>query len=479
MNNMKGKGIIIFPAALLLLVSCSHKINPGKPVLSETDFKLDSLPDSEINIPIQINLRPLYTLAEKNVDTVFTSPNYPDDWIQDGCDIRYKYVFRRSPLQMKVSGTSLNLGFTGYYKIVGSTRVCVNGTVISPWTPACKCGFNEPERRVNVSFFSSLSIQPDYKIKLGIKRNEPEPLDKCEVCFWGQDITKQVMNGLTTELDAAKEELVKNYGTVDLKSRFQRVWDQLNNIYNIFSLGWLQINPQKIRINNIFAQNDSLNVYLGLSAKPVISFEKPPEQSSPVPNIGDFSRHTGFNIFMDAVLNYDSLSNILNNQVAGRQFDLDKGPVKKTFIIKDCKLYGAGNEKLIIKVNFSGTNDGVVYFIGRPVYNKDTRTIEVKDIDFDIRSKDALLKAADWLFNKRITNEISKYTRFDLTSYIDTAKAGINLQLNHEWVKGIRSYGAINDITLLGIYPLSGFLVIRSNCSGDLSVKVENINFSL
>ena len=168
---MKRKGIIIFPAALLLLVSCSHKINPRKPVLSETDFKMDSLPDSEINIPIQINLRPLYTLAEKNVDTVFTSPNYPDDWIQDGCDIRYKYVFRRSPLQMRVSGTSLNLGFTGYYKIVGSTRVCVNGTVISPWTPACKCGFDEPERRVNVSFFSSLSIQTDYKIKLGIKRN--------------------------------------------------------------------------------------------------------------------------------------------------------------------------------------------------------------------------------------------------------------------------------------------------------------------
>ena len=158
---------------------------------------------------------------------------------------------------------------------------------------------------------------------------------------------------------------------------------------------------------------------------------------------------------------------------------MNKGPVKKTFIINDCKLYGTGNEKLIIRVNFSGTDDGVVYFIGKPVYNQDTHVIEIKGIDLDIKSKNALLKAADLLFSKRITNEISKYARFDLSSYIDTAKVSINQQLNQEWMKGIRSYGKINDIKLIGIYPLSQYLVIRSNCTGDLSVKVESIPFSL
>lgn len=477
---MKGKEFFILPAIIVFLISCTRRIIPEKPLLSESDFKIDSLPNSEINIPIQVNLKPVYTLAEKMVDTVFTSPNYPDDWIQDGCDSRYKYVFRRSPLQINATGTSFNIGFTGYYKIIGSTRVCVKGAAISPWTPPCKCGFDsDGERRVNVSFTSSMSVLHDYKIKLSVKRQEPEALDKCSVCFWGQDITKQVLNGLKTELDAAKENMIVSYGTVDLKSRFQQVWDQLNNAYNIYGLGWLQINPQKIRVNNLFAQNDSLNIYLGLSARPVISFEKPPERSSLVPTISDFSRRPGFNIFLDAILNYDSLSNILNLQIAGKQFDLDKGPLKKSFIIKDCKLYGTGNEKLIIKVKFSGTDDGVIYFTGKPVYNKESNIIEVKDIDFDMKSKDALLKAADWLFSKKITAEISKYARFDLNAYIDTAKLSINRQLNQEWVKGIRSYGNINDIKLIGIYPLNRFLVIRSNCTGDLSVKVESINFSL
>jgi hypothetical protein len=479
MKNMNGKGIVILAATLLFFASCSNKIKPEKPTLAQTDFNLDSLPSSEINIPIQISLRPVYNMAEKNVDTLFSSVGYPDGWVQEGCDMRYKYVFRRGPLQMKAVGTSLDLGFTGYYKIVGSTRVCVMGAAVSPWATPCKCGFNEPERRVNVSFSNSLSFQPDYKVKLTIKRNEPLPLDKCEVCFWGQNITNQVMKGLKAELDASKAALEKNYGVVDLRPRFQQVWDQLNKPYNIYGMGWLQINPQRLQINNLFAKNDSLYVFLGLSAKPVISLEKPAEHSSVVPVISDFSRHQGFSIFLDAVLNYDSLSNILSRNLADKEFDLNKGPVKKKFIIKDCRLYGEGNERLIIKIDFAGSDKGTFYLTGKPVYNKDTRVLDVKDIDFDIKSKNVLLKSADWVFSKRVITEISKYTKYDLTSFIDTAKSSINQQLNHEWMKGIRSYGNMEDIKLIGIYPLSQHLVIRSNCTGALSVKVEAAEFSL
>lgn len=479
MKYLKGKGIFMLQAAIIFLASCSHKISPEKPSLAATDFKLDSLPDSEINIPIQINLKPVYTLAEDRVDTLFTSPGYPDGWVQEGCDARYKYEFRRGPLQMKAAGTVLNLGFTGYYKIIGSTRVCVAGAAISPWTPPCKCGFNEPERRVNVSFSNSVSIQPDYKVKLAIKRSEPQAIDKCEVCFWGQNITNQVLNGLKEELDAAKTEMDKNYGTVDLKPQFQQLWNQLNKGYNIYDMGWLQINPQKIRINNLYAKDDSLYVYLGLSARPAISFEKPEEKSAPIPNMGNFSRKQGFSIFLDAMLNYDSLSNILNRQLANQEFDFRKGPVKKQFVIKDCKLYGSGNEKLIIKLNFGGTDDGTMYLTGKPVYDKTTHILELKGIDFDIKSKDALLKTAEWLFSRRIVNEISRSTRFDLTSYIDSAKVNINRQLNYEWVKGISSRGTIDDIQLIGIYPLDHSLIIRSNCTGSLSLKADSVDFTL
>jgi hypothetical protein len=437
---------------------------------------MDSLPESEINVPIQVNLRPIYNLAEKTVDTLFTSPNWPNGWVQDGCDTRYKYTFRRSALQMKASGTSFSLGFTGFYKIIGSTRVCVNGAALSPWTPACRCGYDEGERRVAVNFQNSVFITPDLKARLLIKRLEPQPIDKCSVCFWGQDITTEVMKGLKEQLDDAKTDMEKNFGSYDLRPKFQEMWDQLNKVYTLYGLGWLQINPTKIRLNNLYARNDSMNIYLGLAAKPLISFEKPTEHLTVAPNITDFSYHPGFNIFLDAILNYDSLTHILSGQLENKRFDLGSN---KYIIIKDCSLYGVDNENLIIKLNFEGSQKGLFYLTGRPSYDATTKIIELKDLDFDIKSKNMLLKTAEWLFNRRIVSDLRKYVSFDLSSYVASAITTVNQQLNKEWMKGIQSNGNVEDIKIVNIYPLREHLVVRSNCSGNLSVKIDAGSFSL
>jgi hypothetical protein len=472
LNPVKFCSVFI---CIATLISCSKKIIPDKPSFGKTDFKMDSLPESELNIPIHVNLKPIYSMAEKTVDTVFTSANWPNGWVQNKCDTRYKYIFRRGPLQMKTAGSSLLLGFTGYYRIIGSTRVCVNGTALSPWTPSCRCGYDEGERKVTVSFQNSVSISPDLKAKLSIKRLEPQAIDKCNVCFWGQDITTDVMNGLKDELDAAKTDMEKNFGSYDLRPKFQQVWDQLNRIYSLYGLGWLQINPSKIRINNLFTRNDSLSIYVGLSAKPLISFEKPQEHLTVVPNISDFSDRSGFNIFLDAVLNYDSLSSIVSSQLRDKRFDLTSS---KYIIIKDCLLYGMDNENIVIKVSFEGSETGIFYLTGKPAFDTGTRVIELKDLDFDIRSKNTLLKTAAWLFSKRIVNELKKYSRFDLTSYISTAVTSVNQQLNKEWMKGVQSSGKMDEIKIVNFYPLREHLVVRSNCSGTLSVKVDAASFS-
>ena len=101
------------------------------------------------------------------------------------------------------------------------------------------------------------------------------------------------------------------------------------------------------------------------------------------------------------------------------------------------------------------------------------------NVEFDIKSKDAILKAADWLFNRRILNEVQQYAKYDLKSFIDTATITISQQLNREWIKGVRSSGQVNDLRLTGIYPMDQHLVIRSSCSGSMSVKIESIDFSL
>jgi len=459
----------IFPVLLCLLMVFSGRAQRS------TASVLDSLPESQIDIPIQVNLRPIYALAERKVDTVFTSPNYPDGWVQADCATRYKYHFRRSALGMSMSGTSLNLTFLGYYQIVGSTRACVKGLPVTLWTPGCRCGYDEAERRVLVSFNSSFQLQPNLVLRTRTVREEPKALDKCSVCFWGQDITNDVIKGLKDELDASRKAMEDSFGSVNLRPYLQQAWNMLNQVYALPNMGYFALHPKKLRMENINARNDLLNISIGISATPAVSFDRPEVTPTAVPNLVNAAHPGGFNIFLEAALQYDSLGRVLNGYLGGKRFDFTDGLFKRHITVNNTSVSGDENGHLLIRVDFSGSFDGTVMFTGVPVYDSEKKAIVVADLDYDLQTKNLLLKTAKWLFNKKIIGELKKYTSFDLSQYYDTASKTLNEWLNREWTKGIHGSGSIKALTLTAVHAQPEHLLIRSNCAGQLSVQVSEL----
>ncbi len=464
---------------VFLAVSCSKRLIPDRPSLAGNIRLMDTLPFSEIDVPVKINLAPLYELAEKKVEVIYTSPGWPYDFVVENCDTRYMYKFRRGPLKMIPLGSSIQLGFTGYYQMAGSQRLCAgagsNRAPLTPWSPPCTCGLKEGERKVDVGFKAILGISSSFGIQTTITRLEPVPLDKCTVCFWGQDITKTVMERLKAQLDDARQSMQDTLRTINLRPQFQQVWDMLNTTQSVYNLGYLQINPQKLRVSNFTTYRDTLLLSLGLSARPVITQEKPVINRTVVPDISDFSQRKGFNIFMDAYLDYDSLSNLLNAQVRNKRIDLDK--LGKYIIIDQCQVYGAGNERLIVKIYFSGSDQGIFYLTGKPEYDAEKKLLRVKDLDFDIRTKDFMLKTANWLFSRKIINEIQPYSKFDVSAFEATMLSRINTEINREVRKGIQMSGNVGKIGIVKIYPFIEKLVVRFNSSGDLNLLVNAVDY--
>ncbi len=457
---------------LLLVVICTI-VSHAQPTGS--NIPVDTLPLSQIDIPIRVSLYSILKLAERNVDTVFTSPNYPNDWVQSDCATRYKYHFRRSPLKMKMSGTTLDMGFTGYYQIIGATRACAGNTVFSPWTPACRCGFDEPERRVNIGFRSQFNLLPNLILKTKVTRTEPQPLDKCAVCFWGQDVTNSVMEGLKAELDLSKKTMEDSFGTYNLRPYLQQAWNKMNDVYSIPGIGFFSLHPKSLRMEKINAQNDFLNINIGISATPVISFEKPDETITAVPDLSSGDHPGGFNINLEAALQYDSLSKVLNGYLVNKRFDVSEGLFKKHIIIQNTMVSGNEHGNMLIRLDFSGSFEGTAFFTGKPVYNAGNKTIEVQEMDYDLRTKNLLLKTAKWLFNNKIISELKKYTSFNMETYYATAATNINTWLNKEWTKGIKGTGAVTNINLTSVKALPEHLLIRSNCQGELAVAVTEL----
>ena len=439
----------------------------------------DTLPLSQINIPIQVKLTPFYAMAERNVDTVFTSPNYPEGWVQADCATRYKYRFRRSPLRMRMKGTTLDLSFTGFYQLSGSTRLCTGGgTVLSPWTPSCTCGVEEGERRVAIGFTGTFRLQPDYLLQTKITRREPVAQDKCEVCFWGQDVTREVLDGLKKSLDASKKAMEDSFRVVNLKPYMQQAWNLLNDVYNIPGIGTFRFNPKSIRMQNLSASNDLLNLNIGITASPVVSFEKAVPVNSPVPNLAASGNAGGFSIFLEAALQYDSLSRVVNGYMAGKRFDLSEGLFAKHIVVNNVTVAGNAEGNLLIKVDFSGSFNGTAFFTGKPVYNAGTKTLEVQNLDYDLQTKNLLLKTAKWLFNGKIESELKKASSINLETYFNTARNSLNAYLNKEWTKGIKGSGTVNDLRLVSAEALPEHLLMKTACAGSLSVLVSEIDLN-
>ncbi len=463
----------------VLFSACSKKIIPEKPQLNNTIRQLDTLPLSEIDIPVKINLGPIYAIAEKEVDQVYTSPGYPTEYVVENCDTRYMYRFRRGPLQIKANGSKINMGFTGYYQMAGGQRVCTGSgsdrVAVSPWSPTCTCGLREGERKVTVAFTASFAMAGNYGVKATINRLEPVPLDKCTVCFWGQDMTSTVMQRLKAQLDEARNAMLDTLQSINLRPQFQKVWDLLNTVQPLYNYGYLQINPQKIRISNMTAINDTMVFSMGISARPVITQQLPQVSRTVIPDISTTPPAKGFSIYIDALLNYDSLGKIINTSMRNKRIDLEKAG--KYVIVDECSVYGANNEKLVIRVDFSGSEKGVFYLTGKPVYDAGKKILMMENLDYDIRSRDLLVKSAEWLFNKRILKELQAYSRFDISQYEKMVLEKMNAQLKTEFTPGISMIGEVKSMTINKIYPFTENLVIRFSTAGNLEILINNVSF--
>jgi hypothetical protein len=164
----------------------------------------------------------------------------------------------------------------------------------------------------------------------------------------------------------------------------------------------------------------------------------------------------------------------MNAQARNKRIELDMG---KYIVIEEGQVYGVGNEMLILKIRFSGSANGEFYLTGKPVFEQQKKVLKLEGLAFDIRSKNMMLRSAEWLFSKRILKEIEPYTKFELGAYESMLLTNVNSQLNKEIRKGVVMHGEVRNVTIERIYPFTEKLVIRFSSKGDLDIAINDPGF--
>jgi|LauGreDrversion4_2_1035121.scaffolds.fasta_scaffold01492_17 hypothetical protein len=436
--------------------------------------------ESEINIPLRMSLKPLYQWVERSVDTVFTSEGYPNGWVQKGCDLRYRYKFWRSPLRLRAVGQTLDLSFTGNYQMEGSSRVCVRGVILSPWTPSCRCGFSEGPRKVEVRFLNKLTILPRYQIQLSIQPEAPKPIDPCKVCIWNQDITQDVMDGLWEEMVTAKKEIEKEYGKIDLRPQLIQNWSNMNRPISLGAYGWLMIRPLGFRLNRLEAKGDSIDLSVGLRARPVVVNNVPqtymtaPPVDWEKPNMKD-----DFRIQMELDLQYDSMSQILNRSFLPYSIKPEKGPVRKNIQIDSLHLSAEGAQRINCQLHISGKYAGTLLLSGKPIWDSTSGMLGLSEIDFDLKTRHKLLgKAATW-FDRPIRRWLEEKFKFDLAATLEEKRKWIEQQLNEADTGPLKCTGKLNRVKWSGWENRNQVLSIQIGLEGRMQCTADLSRFSL
>ena len=448
------------------LVSCGS-IKPKAPEIIIQNEAVPNQPVSLIKIPIKINLTPYFEQTNKAVPKYFRGS-------EKQCEgVSYQYKFERKPIQFKGIGESIQFDCSGKYWV--KLNYCLECTYLLLDQGNClipriyaSCGVDEPMRKMHVAYKSKIGITKDYKLKSETTLTKVKALSPCKMTLFNFNATKTLEKEVKKAMTSVERDIDKEISSINLKPEMEATWNAISAPVDLEGYGFMYMRASRVSIGDIKYQGDTAYFDAYLKAYPKIFLDTITYTPKPLPNLSNHTEQEGFDVHMDILAEYDSLSSILTKNINGTKLDI-KG---KEVIFDSIEVHGASGAKLTIKVNFSGSKNGTLYLTGTPIFDSEKQHISFPDLEFDIKTRSVLLKSAKWLFDKKVTNLIRESSSMDLKPYLDDLRETLGSSLNVEITTGVHMTGAVNEILIDYIFPRNQYLFIRINSKGSLGIKM-------
>lgn len=452
---------------IVLLFAQCRRIEPTAP-----EIVVESIPDlsqkeSTIYVPIKINLDPYLKDAEKSLERTFTGK-------EENCSgVSYAYKFMREPIKFEGMGRYLYYEIDGKYSL--NLNYCPECTYLFSDKGSCliprvymSCGVGEPMRKVKVGYTTQFKLTSDLKFKTLTELRKFETPDACEVSMFNYDATDKLRGELLIVLQDLEKDIDQEISSIDIRPEIEGIWQKLCEQTSLGKYGYLCISPRAISLGDIQFEKNNAFVDLNLTVKPIVTTYPTELKITQLPLLNEHKKAKGFDINLDIIASYDSLSSILSSNLAGKKVMIKKNEV----IFGEITIEGASNDQMIMKVSFDGKRSGTLYLVGTPKFDLEQQIISFPDLKYDLETKNALLKTAKWLFNSKITDVLRKYAQFDLKPQLNEMKVAVQKEMNREIQKGVSLTGQVESISLQGIYPNYTNLIIRVNSKGEIQLSM-------
>lgn len=190
---------------------------------------------------------------------------------------------------------------------------------------------------------------------------------------------------------------------------------------------WLNIKPEFIQLNRIKNGRFSATGKIGIRGYSTFSTYKPVANivSQNLPKLiwtEDIPDSSVFRLVTD--IKMIDINVMIKENLDGKTFTSNDKSITLSNIITNCDY-----EFLRVVTDISGSANGTLIIKGKPKYDNVTNEFYLNDIDIQFRTKNMLYKAAAWIAEGKIRNELEKQMKFNINESVRVAQNSIDEQL--------------------------------------------------
>ncbi|WP_066835801.1 DUF4403 family protein [Rufibacter ruber] len=428
--------------SLLLPAACqkSTSLSTTAPSAAVAQHPLPERRLSTINVPITIPV----TLLEQVLNEQLTGVLYQDDNLEDD-DLAVK-VTKAAPIRLKAEFSKLYVEVPLRVKAKGRWQ----------WNACELCKklqkTEETEFDLVVKTESRLQVLPNYQLKSYTSGD----------FAWGErkptlslgpltiNLAKFIEPQLKAQLNPMLQQLDKELQQrVNLKAYLAEAWQQVQQPFSVHDgyKAWLTVEPKAVRITPLALQNNQLSLQIGIDALLAVSMGQKPALAALVPLPAFTPARTlpqEAQIQVATDLSYPYLTDMLQKELRNQTFSFEGG--KHQFTVHDLVVSGSGRQ-LLLALDASGMAktgfltkkfQGKVYLQGTPYYDAATQSLKVKDLEYEVKTRDQLVNTANWLLQNKLKTQLEQQmavpVKDQLSAMRQSLKTGLAENRLHERV---------------------------------------------
>lgn len=305
--------------------------------------------------------------------------------------------------------------------------------------------YREVSGALALMFRTSLTLNPDWTLSTKTETTGYEWITEPVVKIAGINVPVKFVADLILQknlktISSSIDESVKEY--LDLKPHALQAWKSLNQPISLNDeyKVWLSIETSGFFSSPITASNGIIRIQSGVKSVIETSIGQKPAAKAPgpLPSL-QISNTVQDGIVVNASLDipFEEINVQASTYLVGMDFSQGKRKVK----VEEVKIYGSKG-KLVAETRLSGSFKGTIYFSGIPAFNAKDSTLFLKDFDYDISTRNLLVKSAAWLYQGGFRNMMAKEMVWPMASDIKMMYGEINNTL--------KSYPLADGVTLKG-----------------------------